>query len=264
MTPVFDYHGGSSPLLISVPHDGRQIPPDITARMTPQGRGIPDTDWHVNRLYDFAARLHASVLSANFSRYVVDLNRPAADEDLYPGQVATGLCPHLTFAGEPIYDSGGVVGDEEKQNRVEKYWQPYHDQLAASLQQLKATHGFALLWDAHSIRGEVPMLFDGCLPDLNIGTNNGVSCVDDLAAAVVDVAGNSQLSMVFNGRFRGGHITRHFGSPQQGIHAIQLELVQHCYMDESTRRYDIERAGATAAVIEGMLAAFVKSAKSLF
>ena len=143
--------------------------------MTEAGQSIPDTDWDVASLYEFATDLGASTVIANYSRYVVDLNRSAEDAALYPGQVATGLCPEQTFAGEAIYRSGGV-DDDEKARRVEEYWRPYHEHIRETLDSLKEQHGFALLWDAHSIPSIVPRLFDGELPELNLGSNSGASC----------------------------------------------------------------------------------------
>lgn len=260
MSEVFEFSAGSTPLLVSIPHDGRYLPPDIAERMTETGRAIPDTDWHVIRLYEFARELGASVLSANCSRYVVDLNRSAADEALYPGQLSTGLCPAASFAGEKLYVDGTGPGDREKRERIETYWRPYHDQLAAELARIKQRFGYALLWDAHSIPGTVPLLFEGRLPDLNIGTHGGRSCAPALQAAVVEVADASSWSSVANGRFNGGYITRHYGDPQNNIHAIQLELVQSCYMDEKSLRYDDAGAARLGETIRAMLCAFMASA----
>jgi N-formylglutamate amidohydrolase len=251
----FELREGPLPLLVSVPHDGRLLAEDMEERMTGRGRAIPDTDWHVNRLYEFAGDLGANVLSAKYSRYVADLNRSPADAALYPGQVDTGLCPEKTFAGEPIYRAGCALSGEEKARRIEKYWQPYHEQLQRMLDRIRSAHGFAVLWDAHSIRGEVPLLFDGTLPELNIGTNDGRSCSPEVEQAVADVAARSAYSHVVNGRFRGGYITRTYGSPGDDIHAVQLELVQACYMDESSRLYDVGRAARLTATIKGMVEA---------
>ena len=254
MTEVFRFSAGAAPLLVSVPHDGREIPPDIGARMTAEGRAIPDTDWHVARLYDFVRELGANLLVANCSRYVIDLNRSPADENLYPGQVATGLCPEKTFDGDAIYASGGVDAAEAAR-RTETYWQPYHDKIAATLARLKAQHGKVVLWDAHSIASVVPRLFDGELPVLNVGTNDGVSCAPALGRAVKDVAAASPYASVINGRFKGGFITRHYGRPAAGVHAIQLEIAQRAYLDESSRAFDADRAAALQKTIRAMLAA---------
>lgn len=261
MKTVFSFHQGSTPLLISVPHDGRVIPEDIQARMTPAGLDKPDTDWHVAKLYDFANGLGASVLVAQYSRYVVDLNRPANDDVLYPGQVATGLCPAQSFAGDEIYLNGESVSAQEQGERIVKYWQPYHDEIAAQLARLQSEFGYALLWDAHSIPGVVPRLFDGELPDLNIGTFDEKSCTAHIANPALRIAENSPYSVAMNGRFKGGYITRHYGEPERNSHAIQLEIAQRCYMDEDTRLYSPDKAEALGATLTSMLQAYLDAAE---
>lgn len=236
MTDCFDFHEGTLPLLISIPHDGRKLARDMAENMTPQGLAIPDTDWHVTRLYEFAKGLGASVIAARYSRYVVDLNRSASDEALYANQVATGLCPTHSFAGESLYQQNFSINQAA---RLRDYWQPYHDKLAATLSVLREQFGDVLLWDAHSIRGEVPRLFEGRLPDLNFGTNNGASCGPTVAATLqAAIADIDDYSTILNGRFKGGYITRHYGDPGHNIHAIQLEIAQRCYMNETTTEYD--------------------------
>ena len=259
MIEVFSTIKGSLPLLISVPHDGCHIPPDIRSRMTPAGSSIPDTDWHVAELYGFARDLGAHFLVANYSRYVVDLNRSPADENLYPGQVATGPCPTQTFAGEDIYAEGGV-SDQEKAARIEHYWRPYHDQLTATLAAIRDQYGYALLWDAHSIPSRVPRLFADMLPELNIGTNAGKSCASGSESAVVAVAEASEYSSVVNERFKGGYITRHYGRPADGVQALQLEIAQRAYMDEKSGIFDAAKTGELRATLEKMLRAFIDAA----
>ena len=260
---VYTLHEGRLPLLVSIPHDGDQVPESILASMTPAARKLPDNDWHVGRLYEFAHAMGASVLAARFSRYVVDLNRPADDRALYTGVATTGLCPTETFAGDAIYVDGAAPGDAEQIERVRCYWQPYHDALDTVLARLRAEHGYALLWDAHSIAGEVPRLFDGELPALNIGTNDGQSCPAPITAGVERVARRSPFTTVVNGRFRGGHITRHYGQPDAACYAIQMELSQRCYMDESSLRYDPERAATLAETLRRLLHTFVDTAAAI-
>jgi N-formylglutamate amidohydrolase len=263
MSNVYEFLQGNTPLLVSVPHDGRCVPDAISARMTPPARDLPDTDWHVARLYDFAAELGASVLIANYSRYVVDVNRPANDEALYPGQLATGLCPTQTFAGDDIYRDGADVPAGEAAERVEAYWRPYHERLQATLDALRETHGYALLWDAHSIESRVPRLFDGELPALNIGTYGGRSCDGALEAAIDGIANSSPFSSVLNGRFQGGFITRHYGDPERQVHAVQLEIAQRVYMDESARAFDESKAARLRDTLRHMLTTLMQSAKRL-
>lgn len=260
MIDTYNLWEGETPLLISVPHDGSHLPANIRARMSPAGLALPDTDWHVAELYDFARDLGASMLVANFSRYVVDLNRSAADEDLYPGQVVTGLCPTQTFSGEEIYTEGAVSG-EDKAQRVVDYWQPYHARIKSTLSALRAEHGYALLWDAHSIPSVVPRLFDGSLPELNIGTNNGKSCAPSIEAAVVEAVRESPYRVAVNGRFKGGYITRHYGQPAKGVHTVQLETAQRAYMDEGTTVFDAEKAYRLRDTLRRLLQAYLDAAR---
>jgi N-formylglutamate amidohydrolase len=260
MTDVFDFREGNSPLLVSIPHDGRTLLPGQAERMTDVGLALPDTDWHVRELYSFVAETGASVIAANYSRYVVDLNRPASDESLYENQLATGLCPRKTFAGQEIYREGESVSAEDQGARIPAYWQPYHDKISLALKEIRDRFGYALLWDAHSIAGEVPALFEGVLPDLNIGTNGGLSCTADLAAAVTAVAEASHYSCAVNGRFRGGYITRNYGAPVDGINAIQLELAQRNYMDEKNLRYDAGRVVTLIDTIKRLLQVYQSAA----
>ena len=254
MSEIFRFHAGETPLVVSIPHDGWRIPADILEHMTGVARGIPDTDWHVADLYGFVRGLGATVIAAEFSRYVVDLNRPPDDGDLYPGRTATGLCPTSTFAGEPIYGDGYLP---DVAGRVRTYWTPYHDKLREVLDGLVERHGYALLWDAHSIASRVPRLFAGELPVLNLGTFGGQSCAPALARAVLAEAEASGYETVLDGRFRGGYITRHYGNPVARVHSIQLELAQRAYMDETTLEFDKVRADRLRETLARMLQAFV-------
>ncbi len=260
MSDVFSFREGDAPLLVSVPHDGCRLPTDVSERLTPAGMLLPDTDWHVAELYDFVPELGASLQVANYSRYVVDLNRPASDEALYAGQVQTGLCPTQTFAGDAIYATGGVSADEAAQ-RVDKYWRPYHDHLRATLDALRERHGFALLWEAHSIASVVPRLFAGELPELNIGTNGGLSCGPALESAVVARAAASPYSHVLNDRFQGGFITRHYGDPDNHVHAVQLEIAQRVYMDEASCTFEARKAARLRDTLRQMLESFMQTSR---
>lgn len=231
---MFEFTEGTLPVLVSIPHDGRAIPDAIAERMTEAARANTDADWHVRRLYDFAAGLGANVIAARQSRYVVDLNRDPADTSLYPGAVNTGIVPILTFDGEPLYRPGEAPGEAEVAERIATYWRPYHDKLVETLEDLRGRFGGAVLFDAHSIRSEVPRLFDGRLPDFNLGTSSGASADADLEARAYSVlTAASAYTSVLNGRFTGGYITRAYGRPEDGIHAIQLELSQRTYMNEA-------------------------------
>lgn len=227
----YQFKAGSIPLLVSMPHVGTEIPGEVLAAMTPAAIDRQDTDWHLLRLYDFVGEMGASVLSARWSRYVIDLNRPPENTNLYPGQDTTGLCPLDTFHREPLYLEGRAPDEAEVQRRLQAYWKPYHDQLRLELERLLALHGRVLLWDAHSIASHVPRFFEGKLPDLNFGTADGKSCAPGLAEAVAARV-DGGYTVAVNGRFKGGHITRFYGEPAKGIHAIQLEMCQSTYMDE--------------------------------
>ena len=253
---VFTLHRGTAPLLVSLPHDGSAVPGAIAARLTDSARAVPDTDWHVSRLYSFARALGASILVPRYSRYVIDLNRSPDDVSLYPGQNTTGLCPVVQFSGAPVYLDGQVPTPDEVTSRTETYWRPYHAALAAELQRIHAAHGRVVLWEGHSIKGELPFLFDGRLPDLNLGTAGGTSC----SAATQDrletiLAAQPHYDWVVNGRFKGGYITRHYGDPAHGIDAVQLEISQRIYMDEETFAWDDALAQGAQSVIRALLGA---------
>ncbi|OAK56608.1 N-formylglutamate deformylase [Variovorax paradoxus] len=232
--PPFRFRQGTRALLISMPHVGTHVPPALAERFTEEARHVPDTDWHLERLYDFADELGASVLVATHSRYVIDLNRPPDGASLYPGQSVTGLCPVDTFDDTPVYaDPGDLPGDEETAERRDAIWQPYHAKLAEELARIRAQHGVAALWDAHSIRSVLPRFFEGKLPDLNLGTGKGVSCDPALAQTLLGIAESATgYTGVLNGRFTGGYITRNYGNPAQNVHAVQLEMTQSSYMQE--------------------------------
>lgn len=234
MTDIYTLERGAAPLIISIPHLGTHIPEAMHAQYTDVALTVADTDWHLDRLYAFAKEMGATILGARLSRYVIDLNRPPNDESLYPGQTTTSLCPSETFRGEPVYREGCTPDAAEKQRRVQAYWQPYHDTLAAELKRLRAAHANVLLWEAHSIASVLPRLFDSKLPDLNIGTQDGRTTNAESQARAEQAAAASEFTWIANGRFKGGYITRHFGAPQDGIHAIQLEMCQSTYMSETS------------------------------
>jgi N-formylglutamate deformylase len=240
---TFELHEGDGPLLISMPHVGTELPEDLKARYSEVGQAVDDTDWHIHQLYDFAAALGASTLRPRYSRYVIDVNRPADGASLYPGQNTTGLCPLTTFDDVPLYLPGQQPDEAEIARRLAHYWQPYHQALQQQLARIKAIHGYALLWDAHSIRSVIPHLFDGELPVFNFGTASASACAPGLGEQLLALAEQlaPQLPAVLNGRFKGGYITRQYGSPAHGVHAVQLELAQRAYMQE-TPPYGLQTA----------------------
>ena len=254
---IFTVHRGTAPLLLSLPHDGSLIPESLKARMTPRARVAPDTDWHVSRLYDFARDLGASILVPKYSRYVIDLNRGEDDTSLYPGQNTTGLVPLVRFNGAPVYLPGQEPDAAEVAARIDTYWRPYHAALRDELERIRTQHGRVLLWEGHSIRGSgLPFLFEGRLPDLNLGTANGTSCSPALQARIeAELAAQTDYDWIANGRFKGGHITRHYGDPANGIDAVQLEISQRIYMDEDSFDYDEARAARLQPLLRALLRA---------
>ena len=232
MSETYRFTAGAAPMLVSIPHAGTAVPDDMTERFTEPAKSLPDTDWHVERLYNFLGELDVSVIAATHSRYVIDLNRPRDGQPLYPGASNTGLCPTTTFDNAPIYRDGAEPDTAEIEARRETYWEPYHERLETELAAIRARHGIAVLWDAHSIRSQVARFFAGRLPDLNFGTGGGTSADPVLLARLEDAVGAAQgYTLVSNGRFKGGAITRGYGDPAAGRHAVQLELSQITYMD---------------------------------
>ncbi len=251
----FDFQPGDAPLLLSIPHLGSAIPDALLGSMTPAAAISADTDWHVDRLYDFAPALGVSVLKARWSRYVIDLNRDPENKALYVGANNTELCPTSTFDEEPLYPAGGQPDAAEIARRREAYWQPYHAKLQAELARLVARHGVCVLWEGHSIRSVVPRFFQGRLPDLNFGTGGGTTAAPELVARIEALAaGQGEFSHVVNGRFKGGYITRAYGKPAAGVHAIQLEKAQIAYMDETPPfTYRPEKADRLKALLRPLI-----------
>ena len=246
---------GEAPLLVSLPHSGTHVPIAIAEHMTGQARHVPDTDWYVDRLYDMAADMGATVLTATHSRYVIDLNRAPDNAPLYPGASNTELCPLTMFDFSPIYLPGQAPDEAEIARRLDAYWRPYHDQIAAELQRLRSRHDRIVLWDGHTIRSVAPRFFEGRLPDFNLGTASGASAAPDLADRLLTIAEqNANHGAVLNGRFKGGFITRNYGRPDDDIHAVQLELSEITYMEEDPPfRYLDNRAESVKETIKNLL-----------
>ncbi len=252
---------GSVPLLISMPHNGEEIPADIAAVMTDKGREVADTDWYMDRLYAFAKQLGAFILIPKYNRYVIDLNRDPDGVDLYPGANNTELCPTSAFDLSPLYQEGKAPSAEQINARVANYWQPYHQALASTMEKIKAEFGQAVLLEAHSIRSEVPRFFQGQLPDFNFGNADGKSCSTALISALTALD-YAPYTMVCNGRFKGGYITRAFGQPNEGFHAVQLELSQRTYMNEQAMTYNESLAMQVQPKLEALVKTLINFATS--
>lgn len=250
--PVVDVTQGNSPLVLAFPHTGTWLPDGVWAALNDTGRGLSDTDWHLDRVYDGLAP-GASVVAARFQRYVIDANRDPSGASLYPGQNTTGLVPLTDFDGVPIWREAPDAAQIEA--RRVAFHAPYHAALQAELDRVRAVHGFAVLYDCHSIRSQIPFLFQGVLPDFNIGTNHGTTCAPALQAMVqAHCAGAAGFSHVTNGRFVGGWTTRHYGQPGQGVHAVQMELAQSTYMTEAAPwEWNAPRAAQLRGVLGPML-----------
>lgn len=256
--PLFELQRGSLPILISFPHSGTRVPEALRPRLTAAGCALPDTDWFVPELYQRCLdRLDCSALIATHSRYVVDLNRPADGSALYPGRIESGVCPTETFAGDAIYRPGHELSAAEIPARIERYWRPYHQALSLTRDELLATHGHCLIWDAHSIRSQAPRLFAGLLPELNLGTFGGRSAAADRIERVAALLkAQPRFTHVIDGRFKGGHITRHYGDPSRNVHALQFEIAQRAYLSEAAApHFDAATAAPLSALIEQIIAA---------
>lgn len=265
MSDWLTIHRGDAPLIVSIPHAGTEIPADVEAALVSPWIGRKDADWYVDRLYDFGEDLGATIVATSISRTVVDVNRDPSGASLYPGQATTELCPTTTFDGEPLCRE--APDEPEIARRVDSYFRPYHAVLEAEIARLRALHPAVVLYEAHSIRSVVPRLFDGELPRFNIGTNGGRSCAVALAARVEGAI--DDVSRVVNGRFKGGWTTRHYGRPEQGVHAIQMELAMRGYLDEPAAltpetwpvRYDDARAAPMRETLALVLRACIAFAK---
>ena len=244
MSTLFERHQGASPVILAFPHTGTDVPADIRERLNDNGRILADTDWHIERLYD-GLLPEATTVRATFHRYVIDANRDPAGISLYPGQNTTGLVPETDFDGKPIWKDGETPTGADIAGRLARFHAPYHTALAAEIARVKAIHGVAILYDCHSIRSHIPFLFEGRLPDFNIGTDMGRTCAKEIETATFEVCAEAEgYTSILNGRFKGGWTTRHYGRPETGVHAIQMELAQasHLTTEAPPFAYDAEKA----------------------
>ena len=264
MTPV-EIHQGTSPVILGLPHTGTWVPDDIAPRLNDEGAKLRDTDWHIHRLHD-GLLPGATTVRATFHRYVIDANRDPSGQSLYPGQNTTGLVPLTDFDNLPIWKQGEEPTESDVAERVRLYHRPYHAALEAEIARVKALHGIAVVYDCHSIRSRCPFLFDGLLPDFNIGTNDGTTCAREIEIIADEFAGSSWgYTSILNGRFKGGWTTRHYGKPETGVHAIQMELAQSTYLtaEEAPWTYDEKKAAELRRWLSDVLEVISDAAKEI-
>lgn len=269
--PWLEIIEGIAPLIVSIPHTGTEIPDDVEGGLVSPWLAKRDADWGVDKLYAFAGDLGATVIRTAISRTAIDVNRDPSGRSLYPGQATTGLCPTETFDGEALYTDGNAPGDVETGLRRERYFDPYHARLAHEIGRLRARHGKIVLYDAHSIRSVIPRLFEGKLPQFNIGTDSGAACGHALTEAIEKICAASGRSHITDGRFKGGYIARHYGDPANGVHAIQMELAIRCYMQEPEEppspgnwppHYDAAFAQPVRGIVKRILEAAIRFAST--
>lgn len=240
-----EVHRGSSPVILGLPHAGTDVPEDIWSRLNKNGRILADTDWHIHKLYDGLVD-DVTTVKATFHRYCIDANRDPAGVSLYPGQNTTALIPETDFDGLMIWKDGEQPTEADIADRINRFHRPYHDALSAEIARIKAIHGIAILYDCHSIRSHIPFLFEGTLPDFNIGTDNGKTCMPSIETAVFNIAKQAKgYTSVLNGRFKGGWTTRHYGQPKKDVHAIQMELAQSTYLTTESEPFSYDEIKAT-------------------
>lgn len=258
ITDPYHFIPGTAPILISIPHAGTHLTPEVASGLSDAALPLSDTDWHIPKLYDFARALGASILVGQYSRFVIDLNRPSDDKPLYT-TATTGLYPDTLFDGRATFKPGLTPTDAQRQQYLDEIWQPYHQKIQSELARMKQEFGYALLFDAHSIASVIPRLFDGQLPDLNLGTNSGESCAPALSEILEKTCQQqTRFTHVLNGRFKGGYITRAYGQPENDVHAVQLELAQVNYMEEiEPFSYSEDKASELQALLKPLLAGMV-------
>ena len=252
---VFEVHQGTSPVILAFPHTGTDVPSAIWERLNDNGKILADTDWHIHDLYA-GLLADATTVRATFHRYVIDANRDPDGSSLYPGQNTTGLVPDTDFDGKPIWKAGEEPTQGDISDRLRDFHAPYHAALATEIERVKSIHGIAVLYDCHSIRSHIPFLFDGKLPDFNIGTDMGKTCDPAIEKIVVDVTSAAQdYTSILNGRFKGRWTTRHYGQPETGVHAIQMELAQcsHLNTEAPPFAYDEAKANKLRIHLKGIL-----------
>jgi N-formylglutamate deformylase len=245
---------GDSPVILAMPHGSTFVPENIFVRLNARGQQLVDTDWHIAQLYE-GLLPSATTVAAQFHRYVIDANRGPDDVSLYPGQNTTGLCPMTDFDGQPIWQD--APDQDEIAARCHHYHAPYHAALSDEIDRVRARHGVVILFDCHSIRSQIPYLFDGQLPIFNIGTNGGDSCAATVAQTVFS---HCFAPKVLNGRFKGGWTTRHYGAGD--VHAVQMEIAQRAYLTAEAAPWTFDPKTAVRPILGQILTSLDTLARS--
>ncbi len=265
-TPYFivEAKGKKVPVLLSVPHSGTEFPEEIKSHYVKEKAAQPDdTDWFVHELYNFASEMGITTIHAKYSRWVVDLNRDPESKPLYnDGRIITALSPLTDFFGDKIYtEEKFEPNDEEVKRRIPLYFTPYHEKINSLLQELKEEFGVAVLWEAHSIRQKVPTIRKDDFPDLILGNNDGKTANGELIEAVLKELGSDTYELKHNTPFKGGHITRSFGDPENNIHALQLEMTKVNYMEDDELTFSEERSNRIRKILKSSFEAIINWAE---
>ncbi|GAA4113631.1 N-formylglutamate deformylase [Aquimarina addita] len=253
------------PILISIPHAGTQFPVEIKHYYKKKMRNhLDDTDWYVHKLYEFAPSLGITIIKANLSRWVIDLNRDPKSIPLYTdNRLITAITPITDFYGNNIYTSSSSEPDPiEIQRRLDLYYWPYYRQIETLIADLKKKFGKVLLWDAHSIRHLVSTIQKKPFPDMILGNNDQKTAHPQLILTALEKLRSKKFEVAHNTPFKGGHITRYFGKPAQNVHALQLEMNKILYMDDNEITYNTKRASEVQEVLQDTLQHLIRTMKT--
>lgn len=254
------------PFILSVPHCGTSFPDELTSHYIPEKMQAPDdTDWFVHELYNFASELGITIVHARYSRWVIDLNRDPESAPLYnDGRIITGLTPNTDFFGDPIYVSEAHEPDMvEVKRRLYTYYWPYYEQVQQLLDARKEQFGKVLLWDAHSIRHFVPTIREDVFPDMILGNNDETTAHPAIIETALNTLRSGSYGVNHNTPFRGGHITRYFGKPENNVHALQLEMNKILYMDDKELHFHEDRANKVREVLKTTFEALIDTIDTL-
>ncbi|MBT8142061.1 MAG: hypothetical protein HKN88_03325 [Gammaproteobacteria bacterium] len=220
--------GPALPVLASIPHSGTYVPDDIRVLFANKSVAhLPMTDWFLYHLYDFLPGLGVSVVAANVSRYVIDMNRSPLPLELYPGRFETKLVADSDFQGRSIFSS------YPSQQQIDLYTQqvhvPYHRALQQCLTSLQQAHGKVYLFDLHSIAKSATLIHAELDKDIYLGDRDGNSCSGQWTQMIADEFMQHKFSVQKNQPYKGGYITHHYGQ-DANVEALQIEMNQEVYM----------------------------------